>query len=181
MDIYSLLKAVHVACVIVWVGGDFALLVLSARRLRSGDVAEFVRFLPDVLFITKYVAIPSSLVAVACGLAMAFMTWGFGQLWILIGLAGFATVFGSGVVFLRPQTEQLIAMAGQDASSDALAERARRLLRFVRFDHAVMFLVVADMVLKPGFDDYGTWLVMLAALAGAGALITTRRRGGRAL
>ncbi len=171
MDAYPFIKALHVACVIMWVGGDFALLVLSVRRRRSGDIAGFVRFLPDVMFITKYVAIPSSLVAVACGLAMAFLSWGFAQLWILIGLAGFATVFASGVLVLRPQTEQLIAMGNQDGSQAELAERAGRLLRFVMFDHAVMFLVVADMVLKPGFGDTGTWLAMLVALAAAGLLI----------
>jgi uncharacterized membrane protein len=171
VDVYPLIKALHVACVIVWIGGDFALLVLSTHRLRSGAVTEFVRFLPDVMVVTRYVAIPSSLVAVACGLTMAFMSWGFGELWILIGLAGFATVFGNGVVFLRPQTERLMALAGQDRPPAELAWRASRLLRFVESGHVVMFLVVADMVLKPGFGDTGTWLAMLVVLAVAGALI----------
>jgi len=172
MDLYPFIKALHVVCVIMWVGGDFALLVLSFRHQRAGDVAGFVRFLPDVMFVTRHVAIPASLVALACGLTMAFMSWGFAQLWILIGLAGFATVFVGGIAFLRPRTERLLAAADQGIPPAELAERAGKILRLVGFDHVVMFLVVADMVLKPGFDDYGTWLVMLVVLIGAGVLIS---------
>ena len=171
MDLYPFIKALHVVCVVMWVGGDFALLALSLHRLRSGDIGGFVKFLPDVMFVTRHVAIPASLVALACGLTMAFMSWGFAQLWILIGLAGFATVFVGGIAFLRPRTERLLAMADQGVPPAELAEHAGKILRLVGFDHVVMFLVVADMVLKPGFGDFGTWLVMLAVLGGAGMLI----------
>ncbi len=170
MDAYPFIKALHVISVVMWVGGDFALLVVSLRRQRAGDIAAFVRFLPDVMFITTHVAIPASLVALACGLTMAFMSWGFGQLWILIGLAGFATVFVSGTAFLRPRTEQLLATGGQGSPAE-LAARAGGLLRLVGFDHVVMFLVVADMVLKPGFADSGIWLAMLVVLVVSATLL----------
>jgi uncharacterized membrane protein len=171
MDTYLLIKTLHVLAVVIWVGGDFACLVLSLRHQRSRDVAAFMRLLPDIMFVTKVLAVPSSLTALVCGLAMVLMSWDFGQMWVWIGLAGFALVFVGGVAFLRPRTERLIALADDQGPTPRVAERAAAILRVVAFDHAVMFLVVADMVLKPGFDDYAIWLGMLAILVAAGALI----------
>ncbi len=170
MNVYPFIKALHVISVVIWVGGDFTLLVLSLHRRRAGDDAAFVRFLPDVMFATTHVAIPASLVALVCGLTMVFMTWDFGQLWILIGLAGFATVFVSGTFFLRPRTERLMA-GGVEASPAELVAHAGGLLRLVGFDHVVMFLVVVDMVVKPGFADSGIWLAMLVVLVVSATLL----------
>jgi hypothetical protein len=48
----------------------------------------------------------------------------------------------------------------------SLAE-ARRLLALARIDYVVLFLVIADMAIKPTGDDVGI-LIVMAAIAAAG-------------
>jgi hypothetical protein len=48
---------------------------------------------------------------------------------------------------------------------------ARRLIRVSKFNHAMLFLVVADMVFKPYWTDYVTLGLMALALAAAAYLL----------
>ncbi len=177
MDTYLLIKTLHILAVIIWLGGDFACLVLSVRCERNGDTAAGIALLPDIMFITRTLVVPSSLVALLCGLAMVWMAWDFAQLWVWIGLAGLATVLVGGVAFLKPRTERLMALAATEGPTAEVATRHGAILRIVKFDHLIMFVVVADMVLKPGFGDDAVWLALAALLAaGAGLIFLTPAR-----
>ena len=46
----------------------------------------------------------------------------------------------------------------------------RKLLQAAKFDYVVMFVVIADMVIKPGPADIATLLVLAAILLGGGLL-----------
>lgn len=180
MDSYLVVKMLHVAFVVIWVGGDFSFLIFSVRAERAGDFPEFVRQLPNILFFAQYVAMPASVGALICGVAMVLMSWSFSELWVLIGLGGLLAVVVSGVGFLRPRTERILAGARKDGLTPALETTAREILRFVKFDHLVMFLVIADMVLKPGYDDYSVWVPMLMVLlAGAALFLRPAAAAGR--
>lgn len=164
MDTYLLIKTLHVLFVVIWIGGDFSFLVFSIRAERKGDFDGFVGLIPNILFFAQYVATPTSIGALICGVAMVLAAWSFTDLWILIGLAGLLTVVVSGVGFLRPRTGRLLDMAEKSGTTPALEAQAREIMRLVKFDHLVMFLVIADMVLKPTSGDYGVWGPMLVVL-----------------
>jgi carbon starvation protein CstA len=104
--------------------------------------------------------------------------WSFSDLWLLIGLAGWIASFGVGFLFIRPEGEKLKEIAAQYGPTSAeLQRRARRLGLVSRVQLLALFLVVADMVLKPTSDDPWT-LVVLAAILIAAALVaaTSLRR-----
>jgi hypothetical protein len=74
-----------------------------------------------------------------------------------------------GLLILKPSSERidrLVDEAGGTLTATARAE-AERLLTLARIDYIVLFLVVADMVLKPTSEDVRTLLVM-AVVLGAG-------------
>lgn len=172
MDPYAWLKVFHVIFVVIWVGGDFSALVLAWRAEIRRDGTAFFALLPDILFGAKFVATPASIGALACGLAMVVLRWRFDELWVLIGLAGLATAVIGGVAILRPRTLQLIAIG--PPAGGGLPPEARRVQAVARFEHLVMFLVIADMILKPEFADTATWGVLLAVFL-VGAALTLGR------
>ena len=105
---------------------------------------------------------------------MAWLSWGFEQLWILIGLAGLAAVAVNGVAGLRPRSERLLATMKTESKGIVL-HRFREILRMAKFDHVVLFVVIAAMVLKPGFDDVATWSVMAVIVVAAALLFLMPR------
>ena len=140
MDTYSYVKALHVAFIVIWVGGDFSFLIFSVKADLTSDVGALEGLIPNILFFAKYVATPTSFGALVCGLVMAWLSWGFEQLWILIGLAGLAAVAINGVAGLRPRSERLVATMKTE-TKEIVLRRFREILRMAKFDH-VVFLVV---------------------------------------
>jgi Predicted integral membrane protein (DUF2269) len=174
VDTYDYMKVLHVAFVVIWVGGDFSFLIFSIKADLRSDVGALESLIPNVLFFAKYVATPTSLGALVCGLVMAWLSWGFEQLWILIGLAGLAAVAVNGVAGLRPRSERLLATMKTESKGIVL-HRFREILRMAKFDHVVLFVVIAAMVLKPGFDDVATWGVMAVIVVAAALLFLMPR------
>ena len=111
------------------------------------------------------VFIPSSLATLALGALLVWDgPWSFDDLWIVIGLAGWIATFGVGFFFLRPEGEKMKEIVGQYGPTSPEAQRQSRRLGVVsRVQLLGLFLVVADMVLKPTTDDPWT-LVVLAVL-----------------
>ncbi len=175
MSAYLIVKALHVAGAVIWVGGDFACLTLSMRAMHRRDIKEFMQLMPSIKFVTQFLAMPASLTALVCGIAMVIMSWDFSQLWIILGLLGFAIVLISGVGFLRSHTEQLTRLYAADGPTDEVKKRAGEILRLVKLDHLVMFVVIADMVLKPTIDDRTTWFALLGATVLIGGYVLSRR------
>jgi uncharacterized membrane protein len=69
-SLYLLLKFLHVASVIVWVGGLVALGIMTARLARSGDSAGVVALRQQSLFFRQHVVAVAGIVTLLAGGAM---------------------------------------------------------------------------------------------------------------
>jgi uncharacterized membrane protein len=168
MTWYEFLLFVHISAVVIWVGAGFLLVVLAIRADQTDDEAQIKRILDDNTWLATRLFIPSSLTVFAAGLLLTIDgPWEFDQLWIVIGLLGYAATFLTGLTILRPRGDRIAAMIDRDGgrmTPVSLAD-ARRLLALARIDYVVLFLVIADMAIKPTGDDVGILLVMAAILA----------------
>jgi uncharacterized membrane protein len=167
MDLYFIVKYLHVLFVITWLGGGLAMVILGARASRANDDPELGRVIQDVIFMANRVFIPAALAALACGLILALIAGIFSQIWIIIGLCGFALTFGLGIAALKPRSDKVGEMIKRDGITPAVVDQSRQILHIAQFDIVMLFVVVADMVLKPALENYITLLVMIIVLAGA--------------
>jgi uncharacterized membrane protein len=182
MTSYEFLALLHIITVIVWLGAGFTMDLLFLRAERTGNPAdlgktgEFQEWLVPRLFI------PFGVLTLVFGVLLVFDgPWSFDDLWILIGLAGWIAAWGVGFLVIRPQGEKMKEIVMQKGPTNPEARRQARLLAIVsRVQLLSLFLIVADMVLKPTSDD--PWeLVVLAAIlvvaAAAGAWTIRKPRG----
>ena len=169
MDLYTWLKLFHVIFIVIWVGGDFSSLIYTWRAEAKNDGAAFMRYLPDILFFAKFVATPTSLGALACGIGMVLISWDFSQLWILIGLVGLLSAAVIGVAMLRPRSVRLLA--APSSAQSGIPVEAREVLRYARVEHLIVFLVIADMITKPTYSDLAVWGTLLGLFVVGIALI----------
>jgi uncharacterized membrane protein len=168
MTRYELLLLIHVSAVVIWVGAGFLLIVLALRAERTNDEAQIKRIVEDNAWLATHLFIPSSLTVFAAGILLTIDgPWKFDQLWIVLGLLGYAATFLAGLTILKPRGDRIAAMILRDGDrlTPASLAETRRLLALARIDYVVLFLVIADMVIKPTGDDVAILLVMAAILA----------------
>ena len=170
MDTYSFIKFLHVAFVVTWLGGGLSLVLLGARANRANDTADFGKILQQVAYMSSHVFAPSAVLALLCGLVMAWIGGLFDSLWVIIGLIGFAATFAIGIAILEPRSEKVVALVAKEGVTPAVVEQGREILRIAQFDMAMLFVVVADMVIKPAFENYIVLLVMVVAILISGVL-----------
>jgi Predicted integral membrane protein (DUF2269) len=179
MTLYEFLLFVHIAATVVWVGAGIMGLVLAAGYMRDHDPVAIQRFLKDQELLAQRLFIPSALVVVIFGIALVIESdaWTFGYLWIVLGLVGFATTFVTGAFLLKPVSDRIHAQMERDGGMTPQTYiDLQKLLVKARSDYVVLFLVIADMVIKPTGDDVAVLIVMaLIALAGV-AYIFSRVR-----
>jgi uncharacterized membrane protein len=172
MSSYEFLFVLHIIVVIIWLGAGFTMDVLFLRAERTRNPAELGKTGELQEWLVPRVFIPSGLLTLVLGVLLAWDgPWSFGDLWILIGLAGWVASFGVGFLFLRPQGEKMKEIVAQYGPTSVEAQRQGRRLGVVsRVQLLALFLVVVDMVLKPTSDDPWT-LVVLAAILVAAAVV----------
>lgn len=169
MDYYLVFKFLHVLSAIVWLGGGFCLALLGIVAASKKDDAELLRVVNSVVFLGNRLFMPASLLTVVFGVIAAYLANTFDQLWVLLGLAGFAAAFLTGTFILKPTSDRIAAKVAEGKQAEAVA-LGHRVLQTAKFDYTVMTVVIADMVLKPGYGD--TWvLVGMAVLVIAGAVL----------
>jgi len=178
MDYYPLFKFLHVASVIIWLGGGFALVALGVAADRARSNEQLGRVIENVAFLSPRLFVPSSLAALVFGAITAYLAWSLSYVWIWLGLAGFAATFATGIFVAAPRSAALAKVIAAEGYGDAMAASGRELLAVVKFDFVMLFVVVADMVFKPAVND---WPVLLAfaivLLAGATIFLTPILRG----
>ena len=100
----------------------------------------------------------------------------------MLGLLGFAATFVTGLFLLKPRADAINAIIARDGGmSEEAAAETRRLLLLTRIDYAVLFMVIADMALKPTAEDVWTLVAMAAVIAGVSALVVRDLRASMAL
>ena len=181
MSLYELLLLLHVTAVIVWVGAVTATDLLWLRAERTRDPAQLATMGQLQEYLTPRLFIPASLLSLLFGvLLVPAGPWSFGDLWIVIGLTAFAASFLTGFLYLRPQGQKMgeIIVRHGPGSPEA-RQHGKKLLVVSRVQLLLLFLVVADMVLKPTAEDPWTVVVLAAILVAAiaaGAAVLRRSR-----
>ncbi len=177
MSYYEILLFLHLLTAIVWLGGGFMLQTLVIRAENAGDAVLLKKIAENAGWLAQRVFIPSSLAVLVLGVLLTIEgPWGFGDLWIVLGLAGYAASFLTGILFLEPEGKRIdAAMTAHGPGSPQAAHHVRRINVVQRVEMVILFLVVAVMALKPTGDDTGTLLL------GTAIVLVTLAVGARGL
>lgn len=183
MEAYDIVVAVHVISAILWVGGGITLLLGAELARRRSGAAGALPVIDVVALMGPVYFVPVSLLALVSGIAAAWIGPGFSELWIVLGLAGFAATFATGFLVIKPRAEEIAAlMASPETDQGTLAGKSFDLVTIARFDYVVLILVVLAMVLKPSVTDVAL-LAVFAVIAVVGGILTLMKgmRAGRGL
>jgi hypothetical protein len=166
--LYTFFKLLHVITAIAWVGGGLTLLAANivASKVQGEEGAFKVLDIMNVLGKTWFV--PVSFLTVIFGAIATTLGGAWGEFWVILGLAGFASTFFTGLLVIEPQGRRIGAAMAEGRVEDAKAA-ADRLMQVARFDYTVMLVVIIDMVIKPDWSDFVAMAIM-AALIAAGAV-----------
>lgn len=177
MSRYDLYLVIHIAAAAIWAGGGFILLLLAQRAEKSHDDAKLEQWMEDGDAVTK-AFIPASLVVLVMGVLMIVDgPWRFDSLWIVLGIVGYAATFVTGVLVMEPWAKRIERVIERDGHFSAeAAMQTRKFLVLARVDTLVVFVVIADMVLKPTAEDVPVLLAMAVVVLAGIALVLTRLR-----
>jgi hypothetical protein len=177
MTRYEFLVFLHVTAVILWLGAGATMDLLFLRAERLRDPLELKKTGDMMEWLVPRVFIPTAVSTLVLGVAAGWDgPWSFGDLWIVIGLVGWAANFLVGLLFIRPQGEKMPKIVAEYGPMSPQAQRhGKRLAVVSRVQLLALFLVVADMAVKPTEDDVWTLVigaaVLLAAIAAAVAVL----------
>jgi uncharacterized membrane protein len=150
MSRYELLLTLHVIAAIVWLGSAVCVQLLGTRADRTGDPARKQRAADDAEWLALRLFVPASLSVLVLGILLVLDgPWEFDQTWILLGLAGYAFSFLVGILYMKPESDRI----KRSIAAEAFAEAETRIARITlvsRIELAILFLVVIDMIVKPG-------------------------------
>jgi uncharacterized membrane protein len=148
---YAVFKFVHVAFAVIWIGGGALITILALVAERKSDPMEVVLVARQAAFVGEKVFAPAGLVVFLMGVAMMINTnWGWDKFWIDAGLVGYAITFVTGIAVLSPMAKRIKTSAEESGPTDPnTMALISRILLIARVDVAVLFLVIADMVMKP--------------------------------
>ena len=116
----------------------------------SGDPSRLATLGEDIEWIANRVFIPGSLLAFVTGILLVVESdfYGFGDDWIVIGLALYATTFLAGLLFIGPESARVGKLA--EAGSPDVGPRTMRLIMLGRLDLVLLFLLIYDMTREAG-------------------------------
>jgi uncharacterized membrane protein len=144
-----------VATAIVWLGGAMLLQYFAFRAERASDPMEMHRVASDAEWLAMRLFVPASLAVLVSGILLVLDgPWSFDQLWIVLGIVGYASSFLLGILFLSPESGRIARLIeAHGPAHEAVTRRIARILAVSRFELGVLFAVVLDMTLKPTADD----------------------------
>jgi uncharacterized membrane protein len=143
--------ALHLFGVVIWLGGSLMMQLFALRaETASADTRAFV--FRSVEWIGQRFFLPSSIVILVTGfLMLGELPYGLGDGWVSFGFAVIilSSIVGAG--FLGPESGRVSKLVDSDGfDSPEVQRRYSRLLTIGRIELLLLFLVVADMVAKPG-------------------------------
>jgi uncharacterized membrane protein len=176
MSYYEVILFLHIAAAIVWLGSGFFLQMLVFRAGKTGDGGLMQGVASNSGWMAQRIFIPASLAVLILGILLTIEgPWSFGDLWIVLGLAGYAFSFLVGIGFIEPEGKRIAkAMQAGDGARGAI--HVKRINTVSRLELVVLYLVVWVMVLKPTADDTGSLLVIAVALLGGLAYAVPKLR-----
>jgi uncharacterized membrane protein len=148
---YLAFKAVHVAAVVLWVGGGTFVTLMAMATERTSDPGRLLEVARQAEWGATRIFVPASFVVLAMGIAMTIngdLDWG--RFWLVFGLVAWAISTAIGVGFLTPRIKQLNALVAERGERDAAVQAAvQPILLAARLDIALLLLIVIDMTAKP--------------------------------
>lgn len=169
MDLYTVFKFLHVITAIAWVGGGLTLLAANIIATRVEGEASAAKVFDVMNVLGKTWFVPTSFLTVIFGAIAATLGGMWGEFWVILGLAGFASTFLTGVLFIEPQGRRIGAAMAEGRIEEARAA-GRNLMQIARFDYTVMLVVIIDMVFRPGWTDFLT-MALMALIVVTGAIV----------
>ena len=177
MSWYELLKLLHIVAAIIWLGSGLFLQVLAVRAERANDAEGLRRAASDSAALSDKLFIPASLATLIFGILLVIDgPWSLSYLWIVLGLVGYLATFVTGVLVMKPGSENVAAIMEREGMSPDAETAIRKLLTKARVDTVVLYLVVAVMVLKPTGEDVGILVAMGAIVVAGLAFVALRLR-----
>ena len=166
MTAYELYLMLHLVGVVAWVGAAFLMALLGARASLGADSTRRVAFAADAEWLGLRLYLPSNALVLASGVLLVEEAgWGYGPLWIKLGLAGFGASLAMGAAFFGPGWARVGRIADRDgAGSDEVRAAVRRLLLGSWVDLGLLLAIVFVMTVKPTGGEAGA----LAATAAIG-------------
>jgi len=152
VNLFELLLFLHLLAVATWFGSGLAIVVMGVRALKTG-VGPFSTFAVNANAWTGRAHPAAGVVLLLTGMGMvAEADIPISEPWIIIALAGLVVAMGIGGGLVgrtaNDVSESIAAHGG--ALPDSERPTADRLLLYSRLELAVLVLVIADMVAKPG-------------------------------
>lgn len=151
MSWYELLKTIHVLSLATWFGSGLAILVIGVRVLGTGS-RGYSNFLVNASWWAGRAHPGAGVVLLITGFAMVgdadFID--FGDTWVWLGLLGLIAAMGLGGALIGRTADALVEKVETTGFTDAQLPSVRQLNLYVRIELAILVLVVADMVAKPG-------------------------------
>jgi uncharacterized membrane protein len=167
LSYYEVLLFLHVGAVAVWFGGAVLFFVLFQRAKTAQDPVLAERLGAHTAWLAQRLFIPATLVVVVVGILLTIEgPWGFGDLWIVLGLGGWVVSFVVGIGVIEPTTKKMhAAITEHGPEHPTVGGYARRLDGLAAFDLTLLLAIVWDMALKPTSGDVGTLLIAALPLA----------------
>jgi uncharacterized membrane protein len=150
MGARELLLLGHIMFAVIWIGSHIGMVTLGARARREGP-ARMVQVAADSIWLGNGLQSVSALLVLLFGGALVVVDdFGFADLWILLGLIGFAVllVTGAGAMTQLRRIIELADQKGADAPEIQDKIQTVRLISIVQ--SVVMVAIVLDMIAKPG-------------------------------
>jgi len=150
LDRYELLKFLHIAAAIIWIGGAVVIQFFAHLARRTQDPERMVALTRDTEWLGKRIFTPAALAVIVLGFLLVWDgPWTFGMEWIWMSLLLFGISFVLGVAVLTPQSAAIGKMIeAEGAGSPAVQARIMRVLNLARIDLALLFAIVFLMVTK---------------------------------
>ena len=169
MSYYEVLLFLHIAAAAAWLGSGFFLQMLVFRADKAGDAPLLQGIASNSGWMAQRIFIPASLVVLVVGVLLTIEgPWSFDDLWIVLGLAGYAFSFLTGIGFIEPEGKR-IAAAMEAGDSNRARFHIARINTVSRLELVVLYLVLGAMALKPTGDDALTLVLFAAVLVAAAA------------
>lgn len=165
MDLYGLLKLVHIGGAIFWVGGATLMTVLALVLLARRDDRGTLHLMRLLGLAGNRVFLPVGLLVIVTGLVLAWLGgWGFAA-WTVLAFATVLGTFALGGAVLGPSLDRAIRLDDEGKAEEALA-LGRRVVRLVKLDLGGQWAIISLMVLKPGWADPMLLVPALVLVAG---------------
>lgn len=150
--LYRILLFVHVAGVILWVGGGMLFQILTEMAIKRRDVSQLGAISSSGERLGKTYFAPLSLIVLAAGIGLVLDGgWGFEEPFVVVGIVGLVASALIGAVLIGPTVIALRGAVAGATLDGAAAERAATRLRDIgRIDTIIMAIVVFFMTVKPG-------------------------------